>query len=123
MSNEPLPRPSRGEIRYVNWTPGRGSEQEGVRPALIVQTDLGNHSPKYPNTIVLAITTTERKIPQHIRVQPTKENGLRQVSYVMTEQIMTISKTRLTGESLGRIEPQVMRLVEDGLRRNLDFPE
>ena len=47
----------RGEIWWVDWSPGRGSEQQGVRPALIVQTDAANLNPKYPNTIVVAINS------------------------------------------------------------------
>jgi mRNA interferase MazF len=121
MSKNSSPQPNRGELWHVDWSPARGSEQRGIRPALVVQTDLGNHSTKYPNTIVLAVTTTERGIPQHIRVEPTTENGLRRVSYIMTEQVMTISKARLVGRPLGRIEPRVMELVEEGLRRSLDL--
>ena len=32
----------RGEIWMVNFNPGRGREQTGVRPALIIQNDIGN---------------------------------------------------------------------------------
>jgi len=36
------PEPLRGEIWLVDWSPGRGSEQSGVRPALIIQNNVGN---------------------------------------------------------------------------------
>ena len=117
-----LPKPKRGEIWPIDWSPARGSEQRGVRPALIVQTDLGNQSTTYPDTIVLALTATDRRIPQHIRVEPTEDNGLRKVSFIMTEQIMTISKNRLVGKPLGRLRPGIMDLVEEGLCRVLDLP-
>jgi len=49
----PLPSlPRRGEIWDVNWSPGRGAEQQGTRPALIIQNDRGNASTTYPLTIV-----------------------------------------------------------------------
>ncbi|MBI2352221.1 MAG: type II toxin-antitoxin system PemK/MazF family toxin, partial [Deltaproteobacteria bacterium] len=34
--------PRRGEVWLVNFNPGRGSEQRGVRPALVIQNDTGN---------------------------------------------------------------------------------
>ena len=36
--------PRRGEIWLVNWNPARGSEQAGIRPALIVQNNVGNEN-------------------------------------------------------------------------------
>lgn len=38
----------RGESRWVDWSPGRGSEQVGRRPALVVQTDAANRNARYP---------------------------------------------------------------------------
>ena len=52
--------PRRGEIWDVNWSPGRGAEQQGIRPALIIQNDRGNASPSYPLTIVASMSRTER---------------------------------------------------------------
>lgn len=49
--------PKRREIWLIDWSPARGSEQEGIRPSLILQSDKGNLNDKYDNTIVLAITT------------------------------------------------------------------
>ena len=51
----------RGEIWMVNFNPGRGSEQTGVRPALIIQNDIGNQYAS--TTVVAAITTTIKKYP------------------------------------------------------------
>jgi len=49
----------RGEIYWVDWSPGRGSEQLGLRPALVIQNDTGNKFS--PTTIVAALTTTMEK--------------------------------------------------------------
>ena len=46
----------RGEIYYVDWSSGRGSEQAEIRPALIIQNDVGNQFG--PTTIVAAISTS-----------------------------------------------------------------
>ena len=48
-----MPDPARGEIWLVDWSSGRGSEQLGRRPAVIVQIDPANRHPRYPNTIMV----------------------------------------------------------------------
>jgi mRNA interferase MazF len=48
----------RGEIYWVEFDPVKGSEQAGLRPALVVQQDLGNSYS--PTTVVAAIT---RRLP------------------------------------------------------------
>ena len=103
--------PRRGEIWDVNWSPGRGAEQKGTRPALIIQNDRGNTSFSYPLTIVASMSRTEREIPLHIRIAPSEENGLTDFTDVKCEQVMTIEKSRLirrrgviTGEELSKVD-------------------
>lgn len=115
------PLPQRGEIWMVDWSPGRGSEQIGRRPSLIIQTDQGNLSATYPNVIVVTISTKGRSIPFHVRIPKSKLNGLREDSWVKCEQIMTISKNRLPGHPLGRITAGEMKQVETGLLLALGF--
>jgi len=85
----------RGEIWVVDWSPGRGSEQAGLRPAAVVQTDAANLNPAYPNVIVVTISTSGKPVPFHVRVEPSTENRLRAVSFVKCEQVLTIAKSRL----------------------------
>jgi mRNA interferase MazF len=68
MNNQVL----RGQIWIVNWSPGRGSEQTGVRPAIVIQTDAANLNPHYPNTIVAAVSTKGKQVPFHVLVNPSK---------------------------------------------------
>ena len=105
------PSPRRGEIWDVNWSPGRGAEQQGTRPALIIQNDRGNTSATYPLTIVASMSRTERELPLHVRIAPTAENGLTDYTDVKCEQVMTIEKSRLlrrrgaiTSDELGRVD-------------------
>ena len=109
------PRPERGEIWWVNWSPGRGSEQRGQRPALIVQTDPANHNPRYPNTIVVTLSTQGRNVPSHVRIEPTAENGLDARSVIKCEQLLTISKARLETR-MGRVSPDDLQRVATALR-------
>lgn len=102
--------PQRGELWWVDWSPGRGSEQEGTRPALVIQTDAANLNPRYPNTIVLAVSTKGKPVPFHAAVKPTVQNGLGELSYIKCEQILTISKKRLT-RKIGILETEFLQQV------------
>ncbi len=121
MNDLPLPR--RGEIWRVDFNPGRGSEQTGQRPALVLQNDAGNQNPRYPNTVVLAMSTQGKPIPFHIRIAPSQQNGLREVTYVKCEQVLTLAKVRLLGrEPLGRLTAPEMRKVELAVKLSLALP-
>lgn len=104
-----------GEIHWVDWSPGRGSEQAGRRPALIVQVDAANLSATYPNTVVATISSVGRELFTHVALDPTEQNGLKQRSYVKCEQLLTISKSRLAGR-LGRITEDEMARVAQAIR-------
>jgi len=117
------PTPHRGEIWLIDFSPGRGSEQAGRRPALVVQNDAGNQSHRYPNTIVLAMTTRGKPIPFHVRIEPTEANGLDAISWVKCEQILTLSKSRLLGSRpIGRVTPEQLSQVEVAVKRSLQLP-
>jgi mRNA interferase MazF len=115
------PSPRRGEIWDVNWSPGRGAEQQGTRPALIIQNDRGNASPSYPLTIVASMSRTERELPLHVRILPSDENGLTAETDVKCEQLMTIEKSRLIRRR-GNITPEEMSRVDVALKLSLSLP-
>jgi mRNA interferase MazF len=117
LTERPIAR--RGEIWYVDFDPARGSEQAGRRPALVIQNDAGNASAVYPNTIVFAISTKGRDAPFHVKIDPARDNGLREISYVKCEQILTISKTRLLARPLGRIGLHDLKRVDVALMLSL----
>jgi mRNA interferase MazF len=114
------PSPRRGEIWDVNWSPGRGAEQQGTRPALIIQNDRGNASPMYPLTIVASMSRTERELPLHVRLAPTEENGLTDNTDVKCEQLMTIEKSRLLRRR-GSISVDELSKVDVALKLSLDL--
>lgn len=117
-TSPPIPR--RGEIWDVNWSPGRGAEQQGTRPALIVQNDRGNGSPSYPLTIVASMSRTERELPLHVRITPNEENGLNDYTDVKCEQLMTIEKSRLLRRR-GAISADELNKVDLALRLSLNL--
>ncbi|MFQ6117415.1 MAG: type II toxin-antitoxin system PemK/MazF family toxin, partial [Candidatus Bipolaricaulia bacterium] len=84
--------PRRGDLFWVDFSDGRGAEQRGWRPALIIQNDIGNRYA--PTTIIAAITSKglDREYPTDV-ILP--KECLPERSKVMCSQILTISKERL----------------------------
>jgi mRNA interferase MazF len=121
----------RGEIYWVEFDPVKGSEQGGLRPALVVQNDIGNQYA--PTTVVAAITRTmpPQPYPFVVVVEP-EESGLPERSVVNCAQVATIQQSgpqsRLRpprGETevrpISRLSPTRMAEVDSGLRFNLDL--
>ena len=106
-------KPSRGDVWMLDLDPTRGHEQAGKRPGLIVSADPLNHGPA-GLVIIVPITTRERGIPFHIRID-SDEGGLRQVSFAKCEDVRSVSADRLM-RRMGRIAPDTMEKVEEGLR-------
>ena len=109
----------RGEIWYVDWSPGRGSEQTGLRPAVVIQTNAANRNPRYPNTIVLTVSTKGKAVPFHVPVNPSEGNGLQEKSFVKCEQILTVSKERLI-RRVGCLDDERMEAIAEAIRRVLE---
>ena len=83
----------RGEVWLADLSPTKGTEQAGIRPVLIVQTDRAN--PYSPHTIIVPFTTRIRQklLPSQVFV-PAEEGGLKHDSVVLCEQIRVIDKGR-----------------------------
>ena len=109
--------PRRGEVWLVNWNPARGSEQTGLKPALIIQNDIGNE--KSSTTIVAAISSVVKLYPMNVKIDP-PEGGLTRPSIVKTSQILTVSKERLE-KRLGKISKEKMEEVNRAAMLSLDL--
>jgi mRNA interferase MazF len=119
----------RGEIYWVEFDPVKGSEQGGLRPALVVQSDTGNRYSA--TTVVAAITRTvpPQPYPFVVIIEP-HESGLPERSAVNCAQLATIqqagSDTRLRpprGEAvmrpIGQLSTVKMTVVDEALKYNL----
>lgn len=119
----------RGEIYWVEFDPVKGSEQGGLRPALVVQNDTGNrHS---PTTVVAAITRTvpPRPFPFVVILDP-QDSGLPDPSTVNCAQLATIQiaapdsrlrppRGEATVRPIGQLSAAKMAEVDEALRYNL----
>jgi mRNA interferase MazF len=109
MTKDVFPR--RGDIWLVNFNPAQGSEQKGIRPALIIQNDIGNEVS--PVTIVAAISSVTKAYPINVEIK-TLESGLEKDSVIKLNQIRTIDKKRLI-RRLGSLDSSKMRAVNSAL--------
>ena len=108
----------RGEVYYVDRSPGRGSEQSGILPALVIQNNVGNQFS--PTTIVTAISTQRGKTyPFQVPIVA-QEGGLPRESIVKCEQIQTINQARL-GPLVGVLSMEKMQEVDLALKRSLEL--
>ena len=107
----------RGEIWWADLSPTKGTEQSGIRPVLVVQTDHIN--PYSPHTIVVPFTTKIRKkvLPSHVFIPAVKDN-LPEDSVILCEQIRVIDKQRLVRKS-GMLSKNRLLEVDSALRKIL----
>lgn len=85
--------PKIGEVYLVRFE-GDGTEQRGLRPALVVQNNVGNqHS---PNIVVLPLTSQLKKISQPTHTfLPANKTGLSRDSIVLCENPKCICREKL----------------------------
>ncbi len=114
--------PSRGEVWFANLNPPTGHEQAGPpRPVVILSADHYNHGPA-EMVVALPITTRERGVPLHVEVNP-PEGGLTRRSFVMCDQIRSISTQRFVNQrAQGCLSRQTMLEIEDRVKILLDLP-
>ncbi|MEM9050751.1 MAG: type II toxin-antitoxin system PemK/MazF family toxin, partial [Bacteroidota bacterium] len=85
---------NQGEIWQALLSPVQGREQDGSRPVLIISGNLLNENTEI--VIVCPLTSKLKRYHGNLIMEPTMQNGLDKTSEVLTWQIRTISKTRLS---------------------------
>ncbi|MCI8594782.1 MAG: type II toxin-antitoxin system PemK/MazF family toxin [Oscillospiraceae bacterium] len=110
----------RGELYYADLGSGYGSEQEGHRPVLILQNDVGN---AYSPTVIVAAVTSKvsvkTKLPTHCYVD--ERSGLKMPSIILLEQLRTVDKQRLS-TYIGRLNRRCIRAVNRALAISVGVP-
>ncbi len=103
----------RADVVLCDLNPVIGSEQAGIRPAVILQTDRANAVS--PHTIMAPFTTKIRQkmLPSHVYV-PAGSGGLTQDSVLLCEQLRVIDKTRIV-KLLGRLDDNYMQDIRKAL--------
>lgn len=108
---------TRGDVYYADLSPVVGCEQNGFRPVLIVQNDVGNYHS--PTTIILPITTKSEHghIPTHIPISQ-EDKSFEAGSIILAEQIRTIDKSRLH-KKVCHIDQDLLDRVDRALKISL----
>jgi mRNA interferase MazF len=105
--------PARGKVWRADLDPVRGHEQGRVRPVLIASTNAFNRGPGELVTVV-PITSKVRPVRAYLRIDPPK-GGLPLASYIICDQIRTISRDRLS-RRFGVVSKQTRAEVEERLK-------
>jgi mRNA interferase MazF len=82
------------------------------RPALVIQSDLFEELP----SVTLCLVTSElRHAPIfRITVDPSPDNGLRRVSQIQVDKVLTVGRERIGG-TIGRLDDETMLKVNRSL--------
>ncbi len=109
--------PVAGDIWLCRLDPIEGREQAGIRPVLIVSGNRYNALPA-KLVIIVPVTSRNRNVAFHLPVDP-PEGGLREVSYVLTDQPRTVSTSRLL-ERWGVVTIETLQQARELVRMFLD---
>ncbi|MCX0407577.1 type II toxin-antitoxin system PemK/MazF family toxin [Clostridium perfringens] len=104
----------RGDIFYADLPDQKGSEQNGLRPVVIIQNNLGN---KYGRTLIVApITSRDKKdLPVHSEIY---NNSLEKDSTILLEQVTTIDKNKVK-EFVGHLTRNELKNLNIALARSV----
>ena len=100
------------EIHLVQLDPASGSEQKGIRPAVIISGDSMNDA--LDICIICPLSSVIKNYPGCTVLKKSKTNGLDQDSEVLTFQVRVISKSRLI-RKIGEISQSELTEIKKGL--------
>ena len=112
----------RGDIFWAEFAPRSGSEQSGVRPALVMSDDRMNLNPGWRSIVVVPFSTSgaqARRGPSAITIKP-GSSGLNRESVALCHQITTLDRSKFK-QRVGTVDSGTMTAVEDGVRAALDM--
>jgi len=101
----------RGDIRWADLNPGKGCEQTGLRPVLILSHDVFNE--RSGTVIAVAITSQPQKAGFPLTLE-LKTGNLPKRSWIKISQVPTLSTERL-GNFISKLSPEEVAQVIDGL--------
>ena len=109
----------RGDVALCDLNPVIGTEQSGIRPVVVLQTDRANAVS--PHTIIAPFTTRIRAalLPAHVLL-PAGSGGLQSDSVLLCEQIRVVDKQRII-RILGHLDDQQLGDIAQALRAILDI--
>lgn len=113
----------RGEIRWVDLDPVRGSEADKRRPAVIVSNDRANATAQRLGrgvVTVVPVTSNVSRVFPFQTLLTAAGSGLAVDSKAQAEQLRSVSVEQM-GPVLGLVPPAVMAQLDEALRLHLDL--
>lgn len=115
--------PKRGEIWTCELGQNIGSEENKIRPVIILQNDTGNVNA--PTTIVVPISNRPKRIAVHIALRSgdfilVEGEKMEITGTVLAEQIRVVSKARL-GRHVATLNDKFMKLLDSKIKISLDL--
>jgi mRNA interferase MazF len=101
----------RGDVVWADLNPGRGHEQTGMRPVVVLSHDVFND--RSGTIIAMAVTSQPQRAGFPLTLE-LKKVRLPKRSWVKISQIRTLSAVRV-GAKLGRVTPEELDRLVDGL--------
>lgn len=110
----------RGDVYIIDLTYGRlGSEQDRIRPAIIVSHDEMNQNSSWRTVVVVPLSTSENQMRRgDVLVIPRGTGGLTADSVVLFHQVTTIDRRRLRTH-VGTLDTETIAQVDKGLLKVL----
>lgn len=100
---------ARGDVLLINLPSSDAREQSGRRPAVAVQTDVAGE----PMLMIAPVTSNLNalRFKFAVKIEPSSENGLTQISIVMIFQMRAIDKSRII-KTIGRLSTADLEKVD-----------
>lgn len=110
-------KPAPWQVWYADLDPVEGREQGGPRPVVVVSSPFHLNLTGTALVTVLPLTTAEQPDWLHrVRIDVGKTT-----SYIITEQVRTISRARLTGTPVMRLDADEIAAVREILADMIDL--
>jgi mRNA interferase MazF len=107
-------------VYRFNLDPTVGSEIRKTRPCVIVQRDVATQSS--PLTVICPITDANGRSGNTLNPSvPAGIGGTSKDSRVVCQHVRVADKSRVIGEKLGTLPPEIMSAVSRGLKAILDL--
>jgi mRNA interferase MazF len=113
----------RGDIYLVDLDPGRGSEANKLRPAVIVSNDAANRTAQRTGrgviTVVPVTSNIERVFPFQVLLSAS-DCGLKIDSKAQAEQVRSVALARLQ-RHIGTVPGPALQQLDNALRLHLSL--
>ncbi len=106
----------RGDVLWANLNPAQGHEQAGYRPIVVISHDVFNE--RSGTVIAMAITSHPQRAGFPLTLKLTS-GDLPKTSWVKISQIRILSVKRI-GEKIGRVSPEELDRLVEGLNEIID---